>query len=93
MIESLASEVSRLRVEQHSGEAGDPCSFALPNPNPDRGANEQLQILQRNKGANEDKRVKTLFQSIVMEEERFEEEDEVHGMEDKGSAPFLTQAT
>jgi len=26
-----------------------------------------------------------------MEEEQFEEDDEVHGMEDKGSAPFLTK--
>lgn len=26
-----------------------------------------------------------------MEEERFEEEDEVHGLEYKGSAPFLTR--
>jgi len=27
-----------------------------------------------------------------MEEEQFEEEEEVHGLEDKGSAPFLTRA-
>ena len=27
-----------------------------------------------------------------MEEERFEEGDEVHGLEDRGSAPFLTRA-
>lgn len=27
-----------------------------------------------------------------MEEEQFEEEDEVHGMEDKGNSPFLTRA-
>ena len=51
-----------------------------------------MQILQRNKDANEDKRVKTLFQNIVMEEEQYEEEEEVHGLEDKGSAPFLTRA-
>lgn len=48
--------------------------------------------MQENKNANEDQRVKTLFQDLVMEEEQFEEEDEVHGMEDKGSAPFLTKA-
>ena len=36
--------------------------------------------------------VKTLFQTIVMEEELSEEEEEVHGLEDKGSAPFLTRA-
>ena len=51
-----------------------------------------MHILQRSKDANEDKRVKTLFQNIVMEEEMFEEEEEVHGLEDKGIAPFLTRA-
>ena len=51
-----------------------------------------MQILKINKDANEDKRVKTLFQNIVMEEEQYEEEDEVHGWEDKGISPFLTQA-
>jgi len=28
-----------------------------------------------------------------MEEEQFEENDEIHCMEEKGSAPFLTKAT
>ena len=36
--------------------------------------------------------MKPLFQNIVIEEERVEEEDEVHGLEDKGSTPFLTRA-
>jgi len=40
MIESLASEVSKLKVEQHSGKGQAPNTFALPNPNPYRGANE-----------------------------------------------------
>jgi len=92
MIESLASEVSRLEAEQYFEEAGALDAFSLPNPNLHREAQEQLQILQRNKDSNEDKRVKPLFQSIVMEEERFEEEDEVHGLEDKGSAPLLMRA-
>jgi len=69
MIELLASEVSRLEVEQYSEVAGAPCAFPLPSPDPYRGAQEQLQILQRNKDANEDQRVKTLFHNIVMEEE------------------------
>ena len=33
--------------------------------------------------------VKTPFQNVVMEEEQFEEDDEIHCMEDKGNAPFL----
>jgi len=61
MIESLASEVSKLKVEQHSGKRRVPNTFAPPNPNPYRRANEQLQILQRSKEANEDQRVKVPF--------------------------------
>jgi len=49
-----------------------------------------LQILQRRKDANEDQRVKTPFQDVVMEEEQFEEDDEIHCLEDKGSASFFT---
>ena len=48
--------------------------------------------MQRNKDANEDQRVKAPFQNAVMEEEQFEEDDEIHCLEDKGSASFLTSA-
>ena len=51
-----------------------------------------MQILQESKDDNEYQRVKTIFQIIVMEEELFEEGEGVHGLEDKGSAPFLTRA-
>ena len=37
--------------------------------------------------------MKTPFQNVVMEKEQFDEDDEIHCMEDKGSAPFLTLAT
>lgn len=92
MIEALAFEVSRLEAEQYSQEARSPCYFTLPKPSPYRGSQEQLQILQKGRDTNEDKRVKTIFQNTVMEEQQYEEEDEVHGLEDKGSAPFLTIA-
>ncbi len=69
MIDLLASEVSKLKVEQNSGKGRVPNTFAPPNPNPYRRENEQLQILQRNKDANEGQRVKTPFQNAVMEEE------------------------
>lgn len=92
MIDLLASEVSKLKVEQNSGKGRVPNTFAPPNPNPYRRENEQLQILQRNKDANEGQRVKTPFQNAVMEEEQFEEDDEVHCMEDKGSANLLIKA-
>lgn len=90
MIESLASEISKLKVEKHPGKRRVPNTFALRNPNPYRRANEQLQILQRSKDASEDQRVKTHFQNVVMEEEQFDEDDEIHCIEDKGSASFLT---
>jgi len=88
MIELLTSEVSKLKAEQYSEEAGTPCSFDLPKPKPYRRAHEHLHILQRNRGANKDQRVKTLLQNIVMEEVQHEAE-EVHVLE---GAPFLTRA-
>ena len=69
MIESLAFEISKLKVEQHLVKGRIPNTFAPRNPNPYRRANEQLQIMQRSKDANEDQRVKTPFQNVVMEEE------------------------
>ena len=42
MIESLASEVSKLKVEQHSEKGRVPNTFTPPNPNPYRRENEQL---------------------------------------------------
>ena len=52
-----------------------------------------MKIIQRGKETNEEQRVKAPFQNVVMEEEQFEEEDEIHCMEDKGSAAFFTLAT
>ena len=47
--------------------------------------------MQQSKDANEDQRVKTPFQNVVMEEEQFEEDDEIHCLEDKGNSSFLLQ--
>jgi len=84
--------IKRLKVLFSYGKARLPNTFAPKNPNPFRRANEQLQIIQRGKEASEEQRVKTPFQNIVMEEEQLDEEDEIHCMEDKGSAAFLTLA-
>ena len=46
----------------------------------------------KGKEPNEEQKVKAPFQNVVMEEEEFEDEDEIHCMEDKGSAAFLTLA-
>lgn len=90
MIESLAAEISKLKVEQNSGKTRQHNTFAPRNPNPFRRANEQLQIIQRGKETNEEQKVKAPFQNVVMEEEQFEDEDEIHCIEDKGSAAFFT---
>jgi len=54
MIESLAAEISKLKVEQNSGKTRQQNTFAPRNPNPFRRANEQLQIIQRGKEPNEE---------------------------------------
>ena len=49
--------------------------------------------MQRGEYSKEDQKVKAPLQNVVTEEEQFEEdEDEIHCMEDKGSASFLTLA-
>jgi len=40
MIESLASEISKLKVEKHSGKGRATNTFSPPNPNPYRRENE-----------------------------------------------------
>ena len=91
MIESLAFEVSKLKFEHHSGKGRVPNTFSPPNPKPYRRENDQFQILQRNKDANEDQRVKTPFLNAVMEEEKFEEEDEIHVWKTK-AVPLFNQS-
>lgn len=93
MIESLAAEISKLKVEQNSGKTKLPNTFSPRNQNSFRRAHEQLQIIPRGKEANEEQRVKAPFQNVVMEEEKLEEEDEIHCMENKGSTTFFTLAT
>jgi len=90
MIESLAAEISKLKVEQSSGKARLQNTFAPRNPNTFKRENEQVQIIPRGKETNEEQKVKAPFQNVVMEEDQFEEDDEIHCMEDKGSAAFLT---
>ena len=90
MIESLTSEISKLKVEQNSGKIRQQNTFAPRNQNPFRRENEQLQIMLRGEEIKDEQKVKAPFQNVVMEEEQFEDEDEIHYMEDKGSAAFLT---
>jgi len=90
-IESLTSELSKMKLENKQPAKGrDPDDFIPWNTNPYRRNNEQHQILQRNRNANEDQNIKTPFQNTVMEEEQPEEDDEIHCLGDKGDASFLT---
>jgi hypothetical protein len=92
MIESLTSELSKMKLEnKHPTRGREPNTFIPRNPNPYRRNNEQHHILQRNRNANEDQNIKTPFQNTVMEEEQPEEDDEIHCLGDKGDASFLTQ--
>ena len=52
MIESLAAEISKLKVKQNSGKTRQHNTFSPRNPNPFKRANEQLQIIQRGKEEN-----------------------------------------
>jgi len=88
MIESLAAEISKLKVEQNSGRTRFQNTFAPRNANPFKRENEQIQIIQKGKEANKDQKVKAPSQNVVMEEEQIEDEDEIHCMEDKGNVPF-----
>jgi len=93
MIESLATEISKLKVEYALGKTRLQNKFAPRNPNPFRKANEHLQIMQRGEEIKEDHKVKAPFQNAVMEGEQFDEdEDEIHCMEDNGSVVFLALA-
>jgi len=89
MIESLVSKISKINL----GKPRQQNTFSPRNQNPFKRANEQLQIMQRHEEIKEDHKVKAPFQNVVMEEEQFEgDEDEIHYMEDKGSATFFTLA-
>jgi len=71
MIESLTSEFSKMNIDnKQPGKGRDPNSFIPRNTNPYRINNEQHQILQRNRNANEDQNIKAPFQNIVMEEDQ-----------------------
>jgi hypothetical protein len=91
VIESLTSKLSKMKLENKNPTKGrEPNTFIPRNPNPYRRNNEQHQILQRNRNANEDQNIKTPFQNTIMEEEEPEEDDEIHCLGDKGDASLLT---
>jgi hypothetical protein len=82
LLDSLTSEMSKLKVQnQPPPRAKEPNTFSPRNPNafPYRRNNPQTQILQRDRNANEDQRIKVPLQNVVMDEENVEEQEEVEG--------------
>jgi hypothetical protein len=64
MLDNLKSEMSKLKVQnQQPARAKEPNSFAPRNPNdfPYKRNNPQVQILQRDRNATDDQRIRPLF--------------------------------
>jgi hypothetical protein len=94
MIESLTSELSKMKLENNKPAKGrDPNAFIPQNTNPYRRNNEKHHILKRNRNINEDHNIKAPFQNTVMDDEKPEEDDEIHFLGDKGDVSFLTQSS
>jgi hypothetical protein len=100
MLDSLTSEMSKLKIQsQQPARSKEPNAYAPRNPNafPYRRNNQQVQILQRDKNAAEDQRIRAPFQNAVLEEEQelshdeVEEEDDINCFGDENDSSFLTQ--
>jgi ribonuclease HI len=100
MLDSLTSEMSKLKIQsQQPARSKEPNAYAPRNPNafPYRRNNQQVQILQRDKNAAEDQRIRAPFQNVVLEEEQelshgeVEEEDDINCFGDDVDSSFLTQ--
>jgi hypothetical protein len=100
MLDSLTSEMSKLKIQsQQSVRSKEPNAYAPRNPNafPYRRNNQRVQILQRNKNAADDQRIRAPFQNAMLEEEQelshdeVEEEDDINCFGDENDSSFLTQ--
>jgi hypothetical protein len=72
MLDSLTSEISKLKIQsQQPIRSKEPNSYAPRNPNAFsyRRNNQQVQILQRDKNAAADQRIRAPFQNAMLEEE------------------------
>ena len=100
MLDSLTSEMSKLRVQGNQPMKGkEPNNLNPKNPNasPYRRNNKQVHILQRDRDAAEDQRIRAPFQNAVLHEEQDlsqgegEEYDDINCVEDQVDSSFLTQ--
>jgi hypothetical protein len=100
MLESLTSEMSKLKIENKQPAKGKG-SYEYPhrnpnqNPNTFRRNNQQVQILKRERNPTEDQKVKAPLQNTVMDEDeddfQEEEEDNIHCVGDDAGKSYLTQ--
>jgi ribonuclease HI len=100
MLDNLTSEMSKLKIQsQQPARIKEPNAYAPRNPNafPYRRNNQQVQILQRDKNAADDQRIRAPFQNAMLEEEHelphdeVEEEDDINCFGDENDSSFLTQ--
>jgi hypothetical protein len=100
MLDSLTSEMSKLKVQnQQPARAKEPNAFAPRNPNafPYRRNNPQVQILQRDRNAADDQRIRPPLQNAMLDEEQpsshdeVEDADEINCFGDENDSSFLTQ--
>jgi hypothetical protein len=100
MLDSLTSEMSKLKVQnQQPARAKEPNAFAPRNPNafPYRRNNPQVQILQRDRNAADDQRIRPPLQNAILDEEQpsshdeVEDADEINCFGDENDSSFLTQ--
>jgi hypothetical protein len=100
MLDNLTSEMSKLKVQnQQPARTKEPNAFAPRNPNafPYRRNNPQVQILQRDRNAADDQRIRPPFQNAMLDEEQqpshdeVEEADEINCFGDENDSSFLTQ--
>jgi hypothetical protein len=73
MLDNLTSEMSKLKVQnQQPAREKEPNDFSSRNPNafPYRRNNPQVQILQRDRNATDDQRIRPPFQNAMLDEEQ-----------------------
>jgi hypothetical protein len=100
MLDNLTSEISKLKIQsQQPARIKEPNAFVPRNPNafPYIRNNHQVQILQRDKNAVDDQRIRPPFQNEMLEEEHelphdeVEEADDINCFGDENDSSFLTQ--
>jgi hypothetical protein len=100
MLESLTSEISKLKIENKQpvkGRGTYDSAGRNPNQNPNnfRRNNQPTQILQRENNPTEDQRIKVPLQNVVIDEDEGEYqeggEDNIHYVGEETGKSYLTQ--